>query len=122
MTRAAVILRVVAEHYGCDADELLGPRRHRQLVVPRHTAITCVAVLCPDLSLPAIGAAVRRDHTTVMYALGRVASHGKTSSRVDRRALPALLERCRAALAGFEEPRADEGLGMVDFDTLGPAA
>lgn len=51
--------------------DLLGPRRARQIVYPRFLLIALMRSLRPDLSLPAIGRALNKDHTTILSALRR---------------------------------------------------
>lgn len=66
------ILKAVCAEYKVQASELKGPRRHRNITVPRQIAMYLVRELT-DESLPQIGALFGgRDHTTVMNALKRV--------------------------------------------------
>ena len=64
------ILSAVAEATGCSIPEMVGPRRARLVTRPRQFAYHLVRALRPDLSLPAIGRAFNRDHTTIMQGLG----------------------------------------------------
>lgn len=52
--------------------ELLGERRSTRVARPRQLAYWLARKLRPDLSLPRIGAAFRRDHTTLMLGVRRV--------------------------------------------------
>ena len=64
------VLVAVADVTGCSVPNLLGPRRSRNIVYPRHLVFHILALTRHDLSLPAIGRAIGgRDHTTVMHAL-----------------------------------------------------
>ena len=69
----AAIQRGVAGHYGVRLLDLHSARRDQRVIWPRHVAM----FLCRELtahSLPAIGRQFgRRDHTSIMYALRRVA-------------------------------------------------
>ncbi|MCO5085479.1 MAG: chromosomal replication initiator protein DnaA [Methylobacteriaceae bacterium] len=68
------IQREVAMHFSVTIEELKGQKRTRHIVTPRQVAM----YLCRELtesSLPAIGRAFgNRDHTTVMYAVQKVAN------------------------------------------------
>ncbi|GAA4802633.1 hypothetical protein GCM10023353_00820 [Tomitella cavernea] len=64
---AATIMAVTAEYFDTTIDELCGPRRARQIASARQIALYLCRELT-DLSLPKIGQAFGRDHTTVMYA------------------------------------------------------
>lgn len=64
------VLVAVSDVTGCTVPNLLGPRRSRNIVYPRHLVFHILALTRHDLSLPAIGRAIGgRDHTTVMHAL-----------------------------------------------------
>ena len=66
------IQRAVAAYYGLSVDELLSPRRSRQIAHPRQMAMALSRELTPR-SFPDLA---RRfgdmDHTTVMYACKQV--------------------------------------------------
>src|SRR5699024_11178313 len=64
---ASTIMAVTAEYFDTTIDELCGPRRARQIASARQIALYLCRELT-DLSLPKIGQAFGRDHTTVMYA------------------------------------------------------
>jgi chromosomal replication initiator protein len=64
----------VCRYFGVTRDELTGAKRTRRIVAPRQVAMYLSRELT-DASLPAIGRAFGgRDHTTVMYAVQKVAS------------------------------------------------
>jgi chromosomal replication initiator protein len=68
-----VIQGEVCRYYGVTLDELNGDKRTRRIVGPRQVAMYLSRELT-DASLPAIGRAFGgRDHTTVMYAVQKVA-------------------------------------------------
>jgi chromosomal replication initiator protein len=70
----AVIQSEVCRYYGVTLDEMNGDKRTRRIVRPRQVAMYLSRELT-DSSLPAIGRAFGgRDHTTVMYAVQKVAS------------------------------------------------
>ncbi len=68
---AATIIAVTAEYFSTSVDELRGPSRTRSIVQARQIAMYLCRELT-ELSLPKIGAAFDRDHTTVMYADRRI--------------------------------------------------
>ncbi len=64
---AAIIMAVIAEYFDTTIEELRGPGKTRSLAQSRQIAMYLCRELT-DLSLPKIGQAFGRDHTTVMYA------------------------------------------------------
>ncbi|RAU96680.1 chromosomal replication initiator protein DnaA [Mycolicibacter senuensis] len=64
---AAIIMAVIAEYFDTSIEELRGPGKTRPLAQSRQIAMYLCRELT-DLSLPKIGQAFGRDHTTVMYA------------------------------------------------------
>lgn len=65
------ILQAVTKATKVSAQDIVGPRRTSNFTSPRFLAVALMRELRPDLSLPAIGKALRRDHTTIMHALRR---------------------------------------------------
>ncbi|GGK54629.1 chromosomal replication initiator protein DnaA [Nocardia camponoti] len=68
---APTIMAVTAEYFNTSLDELTGPGKARPLAQARQIAMYLCRELT-DLSLPKIGQAFGRDHTTVMYAEKKV--------------------------------------------------
>ena len=64
---ATGIMAIAAEYYNISVDDLRGPGRGRPLVGYRQIAMYLCRELT-DQSLPQIGEAFNRDHTTVMHA------------------------------------------------------
>ncbi|MDT5226076.1 MAG: chromosomal replication initiator protein [Mycobacterium sp.] len=64
---AATIMAATAEYFDTTVEELRGPGKARPLAQSRQIAMYLCRELT-DLSLPKIGQAFDRDHTTVMYA------------------------------------------------------
>ncbi|WP_330184141.1 chromosomal replication initiator protein DnaA [Nocardia sp. NBC_01503] len=64
---ASTIMAVTAEYFNTTLEELTGPGKARPLAQARQIAMYLCRELT-DLSLPKIGQAFGRDHTTVMYA------------------------------------------------------
>jgi chromosomal replication initiator protein len=67
----AYVMGVVARRYDVSIIELLSDRRRASIVEPRHVAMF-LARRCTLQSLPQIGRAMRRDHTSVWHAEQRV--------------------------------------------------
>ncbi|MEN3973094.1 helix-turn-helix domain-containing protein [Sphingomicrobium sp. XHP0235] len=81
MSDLAIIQRVVADHYEIDLRHLLSDRRTRAFAYPRQVAMALAAELT-GYSLPRIGRAFDRDHTTVMHAQRRLKALGDDLSIV----------------------------------------
>lgn len=64
---AAMIMAATADYFDTSVEELRGPGKTRALAQSRQIAMYLCRELT-DLSLPKIGQAFGRDHTTVMYA------------------------------------------------------
>jgi len=62
-----LIKTVVADKYNLDLKDFKSPRRNEAIAFPRQVAMFLACDLT-ELSLPEIGAAFNRDHTTVMFA------------------------------------------------------
>jgi chromosomal replication initiator protein len=77
----AIIQRVCAT-FEVTRKELLGTSRLRRVLVPRQVAMY-LAQRSGKLSLPRIGAAFDRDHTTVMHACRKVAAAVKTDAKLN---------------------------------------
>lgn len=68
------IIRAVSEVSGVTPSEIVGLRRERRIVVARHVAIALTRNRLGFLSYPEIGRAFgKRDHTSMMYAVNKVA-------------------------------------------------
>jgi chromosomal replication initiator protein len=63
----ATIIAATSEYFETPVEELRGPGKTRAVAMPRQIAMYLCRELT-DLSLPKIGQAFGRDHTTVMYA------------------------------------------------------
>jgi chromosomal replication initiator protein len=70
---AAMIMAATAEYFDTTVEELRGPGKTRALAQSRQIAMYLCRELT-DLSLPKIGQAFGRDHTTVMYAQKKIRS------------------------------------------------
>ncbi len=68
------IIAAVSEHFGVPVEDVLGRRRSRDIALARQVAMYLVREFT-SLSLPQIGRAVgNRDHTTVLYAVEKIAA------------------------------------------------
>ena len=70
---AATIMAATAEYFDTTVEELRGPGKTKALAQSRQIAMYLCRELT-DLSLPKIGQAFGRDHTTVMYAQKKIRS------------------------------------------------
>ena len=73
------VMRVVASYYNVTPEDLKGPRRNREITVPRQIAMYLCRELT-DCSMSRIGDAMGgRDHTTVLHGCDKVAEDLRTS-------------------------------------------
>ncbi len=77
---AATIMAATAEYFDTTVEELRGPGKTRALAQSRQIAMYLCRELT-DLSLPKIGQAFGRDHTTVMYAQKKILSGNGPATR-----------------------------------------
>ena len=78
------IQRRVADHYALKINDLISPRRAREVARPRQVAMYLAKMLTPR-SLPEIGRRFGgRDHTTVMHAVKRIEELRATDHELDR--------------------------------------
>lgn len=68
---ARATIEDVARQTGTTPEQIVGPRRSAPLVKIRHAAIY-LAWRNTNLSLPVLGRAFNRDHTSILYALNAV--------------------------------------------------
>jgi chromosomal replication initiator protein len=77
----------VAQQFQVPEADLCGPRRTRQLALPRQVAMYLIREET-DESLPRIGQALGgRDHTTVMYGYERIADRLETDEGLRRQVI-----------------------------------
>ena len=87
------VLRVVSSYYNVTPEDLKGPRRNREITVPRQIAMYLCRELT-DCSMSRIGDAMGgRDHTTVLHGCDKVTEDLRTSE-----SLGALMDDLRHAL------------------------
>jgi chromosomal replication initiator protein len=76
------IVHAVAQHYGLDEAELVGPSRRRDVSVPRQLAMFLIREET-DASLPQIGQLLGgRDHTTIMHGCEKIGAQIETDERL----------------------------------------
>ena len=74
-SKATRVIQEVALASKLQVSDLVGPRRKRQIFLPRAMAMKiCKDEL--DMSLPEIGRAFNRDHTSIMNAVKRITEIG----------------------------------------------
>lgn len=66
------IQAAVAEEYGVSIDDLKSKQRTERLAFPRQIAIYLACELLPSMSLPEIGKAFNKDHSTVIHARDKI--------------------------------------------------
>ena len=72
-------MRVVSSYYNVTVEDLKGPRRNREITVPRQIAMYLCREMT-DCSMSRIGDAMGgRDHTTVLHGCDKVAEDLRTS-------------------------------------------
>lgn len=65
------VLKVVSTVTGVSTGDLVGHRRDKTTAYARHLAFWLLKKIRPDLSLPAIGRAMNKDHTSCMSGIRR---------------------------------------------------
>ncbi len=66
-----IVEEVLIAYPGIGWADVIGVRRERRLVEPRHRCMAAVYDEREDLSLPALGRIFRRDHTSVLHAVNK---------------------------------------------------
>lgn len=77
------IIRATCTVTGITRNELLSGRRPAEFVHARHIAMY-LAREYTTLSLPQIGRAMNKDHTTVHYVANKMAKRGRGATKVNR--------------------------------------
>lgn len=67
------IISIVAEKHLMKYEDVVGPRRTHRVVAARWEAMRAVHEMKPWMSVAQIARVFNRDHTTALYALGRLA-------------------------------------------------
>jgi chromosomal replication initiation ATPase DnaA len=69
---ALIVAEVLKDFPGVAWEDIIGVRRTRDLIKPRHLAMAAVYEQRKDLSLPAIGRIFHRDHTVILHAVDKL--------------------------------------------------
>lgn len=64
-----IAMEVLKDYPGVTWEDIIGVRRSKDLITPRYACIRAVYEERRDLSLPSIGRAFNRDHSTIIYAI-----------------------------------------------------
>lgn len=73
------VIDAVAGYYSITGDDLRGPRRNREITVPRQIAMYLCRELA-DVSFPRIGDAFKRDHSTVQHGCDKIEEEIKVNA------------------------------------------
>ena len=76
------VLEQVSKKYGVSIDEIKGRKRTKEIALSRHISIYLMRRLT-DMSTPAIGKIMDRDHTTVMSSIDAVENEMKVNSLLE---------------------------------------
>ena len=66
------IQRIVSQEYGITVDDIKSKQRTERLAFPRQVAIYLACEMIPSMSLPEIGKAFNKDHSTVIHARDKI--------------------------------------------------
>lgn len=76
------VFSLIAEHYGITVADLIGKKRNKELVYPRHITMYLLREEL-DMSFPVIGRELGgKDHTTVMHGYNKIVGEIDSSSRI----------------------------------------
>lgn len=78
---APLVIALVARGFALAPELLTGPGRTPGLVLARHSLFWLLRQ--QNRSYPAIGRLVHRDHSTVMYGVGRIAAKRQVNPRLN---------------------------------------
>ncbi len=76
------IIEAVAQYYSISVEDMKGPRRNREITVPRQIAM----FLCREIgsvSFPHIGDAFGRDHSTIQHGCDRISEERRQNPALD---------------------------------------
>ncbi len=82
MITPTIIIEVVAEHYGVNAQDITSKKRNAEFVLPRQVVMYLCRELT-DISLTNIGKILdRKDHTTVLHGVNKIEEQLATNSEL----------------------------------------
>lgn len=67
-----IIIQTAACH-GLTYEDIVGPSRYRNVIKARHEAMKIAYAVRQDMSTVQLGNQFKRDHTTILHAVGRLA-------------------------------------------------
>jgi len=70
------VIENIAKEHGVSLGLIIGQRRAKEIVAIRDKAVRAVAEQFPEMSLPDIGKAFKRDHTTIIHSLRKTKPEG----------------------------------------------
>lgn len=70
------VIEKIAKEHGVSVGLIIGQRRAKEIVAIRDKAVRAVAEQFPEMSLPDIGRAFKRDHTTIIHSLRKTKPEG----------------------------------------------
>lgn len=70
------VIEKIAKEHGVSLGLIIGQRRAKEIVAIRDKAVRAVAEQFPEMSLPDIGKAFKRDHTTIIHSLRKTKPEG----------------------------------------------
>lgn len=76
-TVASIVAEILRDYPGITWQDVVGLRRTRDLITPRHLCMVAVFEQRKDLSLPMIGRIFNRDHTTILAAMRKHGCEGE---------------------------------------------
>lgn len=71
------IFEAVEKHYGVSKEDLVGPKRNKEIASPRHIAIFLIREIT-EMSFPNIAKLFNRDHATVMTSYNNMLARTQT--------------------------------------------
>jgi len=77
------LLAVVAKIAGVTPDQILSANRSYHIVAARHAAVRLAGQLWPSLSTVRLGRCFERDHSTIIFILGRSTTNKRILARSD---------------------------------------
>ena len=80
---AETIIKVVADYYGLSVKDIKGPKRSKNVMLPRQIAMYIVSELTEYSTTEIGGEFGGRDHTTVMHSVKKMADSIKVDSGLD---------------------------------------
>lgn len=79
---AAAIIKLVALRHGVGYYDIIGRNNRREVTRARHQAVKLVVSHCPSLSSTQVGRIFHRDHSSILYILGRHHRNGAVNRNV----------------------------------------